>query len=225
MKNDNKGTGKRGRDPKIGKQIAEIFAREIAKGRSKKQAALLAGIHPTTVSVWLRRGRQGGRKNIEYTEFAKSVAKAEAEFVASRIDEVLKAAKPKKTKSVKRTVRNTYDLSGNPTGTMEVIEETTKREQEWMAAWKLLERKDRENWGDNKEEIAAIKQQIKELRELMAKRPAGETESSGEPSSVPARVSGNPEPPSPRAVDSGELPPAGGVPGENGDAAVSGTPS
>lgn len=170
MKNDNKGTGKRGRDPKISPQIADLFAREISLGRTKKQAALLVGIHPTTVSVWLRRGREEGRKNVEYNDFAKKVAKAEAVFIASRLDEILKAAKPKRTKAVKRTVRNTYDLDGTLTGTLEVIEETTKREQEWMAAWKLLERKDRENWGDHAEEIREIKRKIAEFEKEAAER-------------------------------------------------------
>lgn len=203
-----------GRIPKFTPEVAAKFCEHIASGMSRNRAADLIGVHRTTVLNWLKMSRTGKGGKL-YSTFSAEVAVAEAEFIRRNLKSVEKAATPRRSEIIKRTVRNTYDLAGNPTGTSEVIETTTKRELDWAAAKWLLECKDRESFGPDRHEIQALKTQMKELEKLLREavgRRVG-------PESVPARNdsgpnAGNPEPAEEPAVNSGPANSAGGGVGD-----------
>ena len=215
----------RGRPPKITPEIAARFCGYIADGMSRTRAADLIGVHRTTVQAWIRMSRNG-KGGKAYSTFASEIAQSEARFIQRNLKSVEKAATPRRSEVVKRTVRNTYDLAGNQTGTSEVIETTTKRELDWTAAKWLLECKDRESFGPDRQEIASLRKELADLSKLLNEtlKRRGETElpdppppNPPQPEPLPSHT-GDGKPTNPEAggrqpVDSGtaEVPPVGGT--------------
>lgn len=194
----------RGRPPKLTPETAARFCGFIADGMSRNRAADLIGVHRTTVLNWIKMSRNG-KGGKAYSTFSAEIAVAEAEFIRRNLKSVEKAATPRRGVVVKTTTRKTFDLDGNETGTSEVTERTVKRELDWGAAKWLLECKDRESFGPDRQEIAELKKQLADLSKLLhetLKRRGVEGEREEIPPAAPRQ---------PVDSESAEVPPAGGA--------------
>jgi hypothetical protein len=158
---------KRGRPLKLTSELADEFCKHIARGMSIHRTGQLLRLDKNTVSRWLKFGRKRSGLKI-YTEFAEKVAAAEAEFIGQNVDAVKRAATPRTVKVRKTTTRPVFDDQGNHVADQTVVEETVKREHDWGAARWLLECKDRESFGPDRHEIAALKKDLAELRKVIS---------------------------------------------------------
>ena len=160
---------RRGRIPKISPATAAEFCRHLEGGLSRKKAAALIGVDQTTICRWLRNSRDGVEKRL-YANFAREVTAAEARFVAANVRHVYRAAKPRKVRVVKTTVRPAFDAAGVVVGDATTTETTERVEHDWQAAKWLLECKDREHFGPERAELAALRKELAEVRKLLTDR-------------------------------------------------------
>lgn len=162
--------GKPGRIPKLTPELTKRFCEAIANGMSRNRAADLVGIHRITVARWMRLGRsgKGGKLAADCVNFVTQIALSEARFIEKNLKSVERAATPKLVKVRKTITRPLFDAAGNRIGETVTVEETAKKEHDWSAARWLLECKDRESFGPDRHEIAALKKDIADLRKLLA---------------------------------------------------------
>jgi hypothetical protein len=147
---------RRGRTPKLTPELTAAFCDAVAGGMSRAKAAAGVGITPKTVCRWMQSGRAG--RGAAHVHFVHEVRAAEARFIATNLTAVRRAAQPR-VERVTRTITR-------PDGTATV--EVTEREAcDWHAAKWLLECKDRDTFGPDRVEIAALRKELAELRRQM----------------------------------------------------------
>jgi hypothetical protein len=164
---------KGGRPTKFTKALAAKFCGLLEKGMSRAKASHICCVTPDTVLTWLQKGRRN--ETPAFAGFLAKVLASEAKFVESRLAEVVWAAKPKRVKVVKVTTRPVFDADGNRVGDATTTETTLKREHDaGMAKW-LLECRDRETYGPDRHELAALRKELGELRKLLSARSDGDS--------------------------------------------------
>lgn len=148
---------KRGRHPKITEEKVKRFCEAISNGMSIKHSSALIGVDQRSVFRWIALGRKGDGGKL-YVNFVAKIAESEARFIEKNLQSVQRAAAPRKVRTTKTYTR----ADGSSTS-----EVTEKIEYDWAAARWLLECKDRESFGPDRHEIAALKADINELRKLL----------------------------------------------------------
>lgn len=151
---------KRGRISKFTTDTAAAFCGHLAAGLGKGRAAALVGVDAATVYRWLALSR-AGRGGSLFARFAADVAAAEARFIASQLQTVVRAAHPRKVRVVK-TVSRSAEIT-----TTEVTERVTS---DWRAAKWLLECRDPEAFGPDRHAITALRQELAELRLVLTRK-------------------------------------------------------
>lgn len=79
-----------GRSTKLTPHASETICEHVRAGLYLKQAAAAVGIHPSTLHAWTAKGEQATRGI--YREFRDSIKKAEADFEASCLARIQRAA-------------------------------------------------------------------------------------------------------------------------------------
>jgi hypothetical protein len=149
-----------GRPSKLTPTLTAAFCERVADGLSRTRAAVAVGISNKTLFAWLRLGRRS--RSRPHADFRTAVLAAEAAFVAFRLAEVVQAAAPHR----ERTARTTTHADGR------VVTEVTERvEADWRAAAWLLERREAGTFGKDRAEVARLRQELAELRNLLARQP------------------------------------------------------
>jgi hypothetical protein len=147
---------RKGRIPKLTPELTAAFAEAVGGGLSRAKAAAVIGVTPKTVCVWMRVGRTG--RAGPHVHFVNSVRAAEAKFVAENVKAVRRAATPARRRVTKTTTR--------PDGSV-VTEVTERTECDWQAAKWLLECRDPDTFGADRRELAALKKELAEVRQLL----------------------------------------------------------
>jgi hypothetical protein len=147
---------RKGRIPKLTPELTAAFCEAVAGGLSRARAAAVVGVTPKTVCLWMRAGRTG--RAGPHVHFVHAVRAAEAAFVADNLKSVRRAATPVRRRVTKTTTR--------PDGSV-VTEVTERTECDWQAAKWLLECKDPEAFGPHRRELAALRRELAEVRQLL----------------------------------------------------------
>ncbi len=146
-----------GRPSKLTPSLSAAFCERVASGLSRTQAASVVGVSKKTICGWLRLGRRS--RSGPHAAFLTAVLAAEARFMAERLSAVVRAAAPRRA----RTVRTTTHPDGRV-----VVEVTERVQADWRAAAWLLRCKDPDHFGDCRGEVDQLRREVSKLRQLLS---------------------------------------------------------
>lgn len=93
---------KRGRPPALDETVKELFCQALAAGNYLHTAADYVGLHRSTLSLWMKRGRK--EKKGVYREFFDAVTKAMATAEAGHVANIMQAARGRRGEPAQKAV-------------------------------------------------------------------------------------------------------------------------
>ena len=153
-----------GRPPRLNPELQKRIVTAIAGGNTLEASAWSAGVTPSQVLGWVRRGEGRDKKHKKtklYSQFAQALKKARADGQVERILRIRKAG-------VGGAVieRRTVTRGKGENATTEVIEKFSQ--PQWQAdAWQL-ERSDPDHWAlRDRKELVELRKQVAELEKRL----------------------------------------------------------